>query len=60
MHLNHPKLSPPQVRGKIVFYETSPWRQKRLGNDGLQNRMVVARDIVEGEMRKRRTKDGLP
>ena len=32
MPLNHPEtITPPLVRGKIVFHETSPWCQKGWG-----------------------------
>ena len=37
MLLNHPQSTPlPPVRGKIVFHETSPWRQ-RLQTTDLSN-----------------------
>ena len=35
-HLNHPPVPNPSVCGKIVFYETRPWCQKRLGTVALE------------------------
>ena len=41
MGLNHPEtISPPQVRGKIIFYETDPWCQKGWGMLPLEIKMT--------------------
>ena len=38
MCLNHPETIPPSpaIHEKILFHETSPWCQKRLGTTGVE------------------------
>ena len=39
MHLNHPESILP-VCGRIVFHETHPWCQRRLGTARLENSVL--------------------